>query len=70
MLADALAASDFPVDLRSCSADAMLLHYNGKLKPWQASKWALSSEARVSVPSGRGGAFCPSRLAASGLLSA
>ncbi|CAE7181773.1 GATL4 [Symbiodinium pilosum] len=35
--------------LASCSADAMLLHFNGKLKPWQAGKWARRQRAPICL---------------------
>ena len=33
--------------LRSCSRDAMLLHFNGKLKPWRSRRWVWHSELRL-----------------------
>ena len=29
---------------RSCSREAMLLHFNGKLKPWRSRRWVGDSE--------------------------
>ncbi|CAE6911122.1 GATL10 [Symbiodinium sp. CCMP2592] len=38
--------------LASCSADAKLLHFNGKLKPWQADKWASRQRAPICLAHG------------------
>ncbi|CAE7871148.1 GATL10 [Symbiodinium microadriaticum] len=38
--------------LASCSADAKLLHFNGKLKPWQADKWASGQRAPICLAHG------------------
>eukprot|EP00439_Symbiodinium_sp_Y106_P082089 s907_g21.t1 len=35
--------------LASCSADAKLLHFNGKLKPWQADTWASRQRAPICL---------------------
>ncbi|CAE7227806.1 GATL10 [Symbiodinium natans] len=39
--------------LASCSADAKLLHFNGKLKPWQADKWASRQRAPICLVHGQ-----------------
>lgn len=36
--------------LRSCSRSAMLLHFNGKLKPWRSQRWARKAAPMCLVP--------------------